>query len=166
MDGQKRRSMILKELKKSEKAIPARKFSEKFKVSRQVIVGDIALLRAEGEEIISSYKGYHLKNKEKGYVGQYVAIHHEKETQKELETLLELGASILDVRVEHPVYGEIIGRLDIENKEDIQSFMQEEPQLLSSLTDGIHIHSIVCKSEEHFNEVLTELDKLGFLYKD
>lgn len=166
MTGEQRRQKILKLLIDSEKPLPARMFAEQFHVSRQVIVGDIALLRAQGEPIVSSYKGYHLQGKEKGYIAQYVAFHSQTDTEKELETLVSMDVSILDVSVEHPVYGEIKGRLDIQTMDDVQNFMAQDSKLLSTLTDGLHIHTIACKDQSHFQKVLQELDKLGFLYKN
>src|SRR5699024_12757610 len=49
---------ILKTQKDSSEPIVAREFAKKYQVSRQVIVGDIARLRAAGEEIVSTPRGY------------------------------------------------------------------------------------------------------------
>lgn len=166
LDGEERRQEILKSLKNTPQAIPARRFAEIFKVSRQVIVGDIALLRAEGHPIISSYKGYHLEEELQGYIAQYVAKHTKKDTQKELETIVEMGAIVRDVTIEHPFYGELTGRLEIQTYEDIHTFLKQQPELLAGLTHGIHTHTLICKDKEHFIHVLKKLDELGFVYKN
>ena len=54
ISGEERREKIIQKLKTSEKPISATTFAKIFDVSRQVIVQDVALLRANGNSIIST----------------------------------------------------------------------------------------------------------------
>lgn len=59
-------------------------------VSRQVIVQDVALLRAENREILSTYKGYVLPSAEKqsSCVRVFRVNHTTEETLDELQTMV------------------------------------------------------------------------------
>ena len=63
MNGEERRKEILAILDKSKSAISGEKLADIFEVSRQVIVQDIALLRAARNEILSTNRGYILQTK-------------------------------------------------------------------------------------------------------
>lgn len=166
MNGTTRRENILIELSNADQAVPARKFAESFNVSRQVIVGDIALLRAEGHPIIATNKGYLIKEKIAGLLKKYVAMDHTKdETRLELETFVKHGVIVESVTVEHPVYGEITGSLNIQTNEDIDDFLKLDSELLSTLTEGIHIHTIICPDEATYRAVKDDLNNLGLLYQ-
>lgn len=167
MNGNVRRGEIIKELSNSQKPIPARIFADKFEVSRQVIVGDIALLRAEGHPIIATNKGYMIKEKTEGLLKKYIAMNHQKEeTRQELEIFVKHGIVVESVTVEHPVYGEITGQLNIKTKEDIEEFLGLEPELLSTLTHGVHIHTILCPDNTSYALVTEELKSHGLLYQN
>src|SRR5699024_9953074 len=103
MQGSERRQAILEQLKASEQALSANKLATAFQVSRQISVGDIALLRASGLEIVATSKGYILPDvtTDEGYLGVVVCKHGLEQTQQELQLILELGGEVLDVSVEH-----------------------------------------------------------------
>lgn len=167
MNGEERRKLILQTLLNSETAIPARKFAEEYDVSRQIIVGDIALLRAEGNDIIATNKGYIIKSLDTSYIKKEIAMCHSKEdTRKELETFVKHGIIVESVTVEHPVYGEITGQLNIKTPEDIDDFLSLMPELLSTLTEGVHIHTIYFKHKEQYEKLLIDLKTLNFLYSN
>ena len=54
MSGEKRRENLLKILQESTNPVSGTELAEKFNVSRQIVVQDIALLRAKNHEIISA----------------------------------------------------------------------------------------------------------------
>ena len=167
MTGNIRRSNILQKLSNTDQAIPAREFASQYDVSRQIIVGDIALLRAEGHPIIASNRGYLIKEKSDGWIKKYLAMNHKKEeTQLELEIFVEYGVFVESVTVEHPIYGEITGYLNIKTKEDIKLFLKQEAELLSTLTEGIHIHTVLCENIEDYNAVKERLEKENLLYQN
>ena len=58
MDGDERRKEIIKMLMNTSEPLSGRKLGEILKVSRQVIVQDVALIRAQGLDIIATARGY------------------------------------------------------------------------------------------------------------
>lgn len=171
LDGEQRRKEILSQLQKTKQAISATKFAKEFGVSRQVIVGDVALLRAAGEEIIATARGYKLDSKElaEGYLAKIAVQHGEAETQIELETILSFGAEVVDVIVEHALYGELVGGLHIRTQEDVVRFMKKyqnaDSHLLSQLTNGIHLHTIRYQKTGDLEKIKEALAEKGILYR-
>lgn len=171
MDGATRRIRILKELSQAEKTISATKLANKFAVSRQIIVGDIALLRASGEEIIATSRGYRLQvPKTDGLEVKIAVCHDPNQVKEELTTILENGGEIVDVIVEHELYGEITGRLCIKTADDLEDFMEKYQQsnssLLSNLTGGIHLHTIRCQDQQALDAIQQALKEKGILLAD
>lgn len=166
MDGNLRREELIKILKGSSSAISASRLAKMFNVSRQIIVGDIALLRAQGETIVASSKGYTLNPYSEGMPFIVAVNHGEEETLKELEIFIKMGAIVVNVMVEHPLYGELVGNLNIKTHQDIKEFLAIKGSLLSSLTNGIHLHTIICKDFDHYNEVVSELKQENLLYEN
>lgn len=168
MDGQKRRKALLDLLQQSSEAISANQFAQKFGVSRQIIVGDIALLRAAREEIIASAKGYRMAYDQKGYLAKVVVQHTKEQTRQELEAIVSLGGEIIDVIIEHDLYGEIVGNLYIKDQSDVEAFMQNyeasQANFLLQLTNGIHLHTIAAPDQETFETIKQALAKQGILY--
>ena len=82
--------------------------------------------------------------------------------------MVEGGAVVADVIVEHEVYDEITGNLNLRTPEDVESFVAKvesaQVRLLSELTLGIHLHTLVCRDRAHYERVAEALDGLGFLY--
>lgn len=169
MSGEERRLEILKLLNISGKAISGSYLSKEIGVSRQVIVGDIALLRASGSDIISTPKGYILnKDKDDGFILKTIACKHTKECIKnELNLIVDEGATVVNVIVEHSVYGQITGDLHLSSRRDVSDFMEklnkETSNPLSQLTDGIHLHTIKCKDENTFENIIKQLKLNGYI---
>ncbi|MGG7059648.1 transcription repressor NadR [Clostridium nigeriense] len=167
MSSKKRREEIGKMLVKSNKAIKGTELASLFGVTRQIIVKDIAILRAEGNTIIATPDGY-IYNKDVNKVKSIIAVNHdENKTIDELEIVVKYGGIIEDVIIEHPLYGEIRGNLMIKNLNDLNKFENEfknkNVKPLSNLTDGIHLHTIAADSEEDIKEIKRELKEKGFL---
>lgn len=168
-NANRRREKIMTIIKESQAPISASFLAKALGVSRQVIVGDVALLRAEGSEIIATARGYMLPTatKEKGYIRKIACLHTPKQTKDELYLLVDLGVRVEDVIIEHEVYGELTGSLGIESRDDVNLFIeklaQSKARLLSELTTGIHLHTITCRDAGHFEEVITAMKEAGYL---
>lgn len=167
MTSKKRREEIIKLLINNNSAIKGTKLAELFSVTRQIIVKDIAILRAEGKNIIATPDGYIL-NKDINKVKTIIAVNHNsKETMEELEIVVKYGGIIEDVIIEHPLYGELRGNLMIKNLNDLNKFEKEynnnNAKPLSNLTNGIHLHTIAADSVEDIEEIKRELKERGFL---
>lgn len=170
MQSSERRDRILDILKEKTKPVSGSRLSKKLGVSRQVIVQDIALLRASGINIFATPQGYILPRDTKDKIVKVIACHHNQEnTKKELEIIVDNGGRIIDVIVEHPIYGEIKGMLMLNSRLDISEFMKlykkTETKPLSFLTDGTHLHTIEVPHEEAFEKIIFELNKNGYLIK-
>lgn len=170
MDSEARRNTILQKIKIAQNPISASYLASELGVSRQIVVGDIALLRARGIDITATARGYRIDTAIPSgqYIGKIVCQHSLRETAQELSTIVSLGGKIIDVIVEHYIYGDIKGQLDITTHEDIDIFINRvqhgKSHLLSNLTDGLHIHTIGCKNKDVFDTILSELARLGLLY--
>ena len=166
MQGDERRGAILAELRGSKAPVSAAALAKKHAVSRQIIVGDVALLRAAGHEILSTARGYVLPEAADGGITRRIAVRHSAaETEAELNAIVDEGCTVLDVSVEHPVYGLLTGLLHIKSRYDVRVFLKKsaEAQPLSILTEGIHLHTLLCPDEAAFERVKDALRTLGVL---
>lgn len=168
MTAVERRGAIARTLSASAAPISAGALAEKFGVSRQIIVGDIALLRAGGAEISATPRGYVLL-RETGMLERSVAcVHSAEQTETELNIMVDNGCTVRDVIVEHPVYGQLVGALDLHSRYDVRQFLARSAEAapLSSLTDGIHLHTLFCPDEQAFQRVKCELAESGILLEE
>jgi len=164
--GEERRAFLLDLLKTEGTAITGTEFAKRTNVSRQVIVNDIALLKARNEPIVATSQGYLYFNQQSTveiYERQIAAFHTSNQTEDELNTLVDAGITVKDVTVEHPVYGEITANIMVKNRYDVQQFMKKLQETnaspLMALTDGAHLHTISAPTE-------TQLDLAEKLLKD
>ncbi|NTW72501.1 MAG: transcription repressor NadR [Eubacteriaceae bacterium] len=147
MINSKRRDKIISILKSAGRPVSGNELSEIFKVSRQIIVQDVAILRAEGEDIMATAKGYLCPDKLSGFIRKTIAVRHDSlMMEEELYIIVENCGRILDIIVEHPVYGEIKANLMLSTREDVEFFIQEfnrtKAEPLSKITNGVHLHTI------------------------
>ncbi|MEG0328891.1 MAG: transcription repressor NadR [Longicatena sp.] len=169
MNSAQRREKIVEEINKSDKPLSASFLAKLFEVSRQVVVGDIALLRAGGHLIIATPRGYTFEKKEKEGIVRTIAVSHKSDKlAEEIYTIVDLGGVIIDVIVEHPVYGELSGTLHIASRYDADQFLnsvkEHQAKPLSELTNGLHLHTIQCENEIIYQRILQGLEDKGFLY--
>jgi len=162
MTSEKRRENIESILKKSNEPITATTLAKKFSVSRQVIVGDIALMRAAGLRISATPRGYIFDSDKENQICFTIACQHDNENMaKELYTIVDNGGIVFDVTVEHPVYGEISGELRISSRYEADMFLEKiksnKAQPLMKLTGGIHLHKIKCNSENEKKRIIETL---------
>jgi len=169
MDAESRRKQILNTITNSTALVSASVLAKELNVSRQVIVGDVALLRAEGHEIIATARGYMIPMfKELGqYIGKIACKHTADDSMQELYTIIDAGSTVINIIVEHEIYGEITGNLNLSSRADIDAFIDRvknsNNKLLSELTSGIHLHTIACKDKGHFDQIYTELKNKNFV---
>lgn len=165
----RRKDFIIKELKKNNKPVSAAKLAAACGVSRQVIVGDVALLRASGINIIATPRGYLLEENHNQKRYTIAVIHQKTELKDELYTIVDLGGYIEDVIIDHPVYGQITGKLHLSSRYDVDQFVEktikENAQPLSHLTNGLHLHTLQCPNNETYLRILDALDQKGYLLK-
>jgi hypothetical protein len=170
MESQERRNNIVKLLGSREEAISGTDLAKYFGVTRQVIVKDIALLRAQNNKILSTSRGYLLYNDVNMRPRRAMAVKHSRENIKdELFTIIDLGGTILDVIVEHPIYEEITVNLILKSRRDVEDFLHQlnEHQTipLMHLTGGEHYHTVEADNEHILDEIEKELNIKGYLIK-
>ena len=167
MNAETRRKNILEQLSAATGPISATALAGMFSVSRQVIVGDIALLRASGADIIATPRGYILSKEDTGLLRTIAVKHNLSQTEQELCIFVDNGCVVEDVIVEHHIYGQLIGQLHLSSRYDVGQFMERLKSggstVLSSLTDGIHLHTIRCPNEAAFDRAEAALKLAGLL---
>lgn len=168
MTSKERRKHINEMLAKNGNPIKGQELANKFNVTRQVIVKDIAILRAEGNNIIATPDGYLITKDEISKIKKVIAVSHDRdEIFEELKIIVKYGGVIEDVIVEHPLYGEIKSTLMIKNLNDVENFNmrfhKENVEPLFTLTNGIHIHTISAETNEDIENILKELKEKGML---
>ena len=169
MTGYDRRQEILKNIKESDRPVSGSKLAKDYDVSRQVIVQDIALLRASGYDIISTNRGYVLE-------GQTCAErvfkvrHTDEQLETELCTIVDLGGQVKNVMVNHKVYGHIEAELGITSRRKVKEFLEDiesgKSTPLKNITSDYHYHTVTADSEETLGMIEEELRKLGFLVEN
>lgn len=171
MNAIQRRDNIESILTISTKPYKGHILAEKLGVTRQVIVRDIAILRAEGKNIIATPEGYLIPKSQSNKIKQVIAVSHKpEEMEDELLIIVKFGAVIEDVIIEHPIYGEIKGMLMIKSLYDVKNFINKvnetksEPLLV--LTGGIHLHTVSADSLSIFENIKRELGLKNYLISD
>ena len=168
MNSEERRKIIYEMLIKNENPIKGNGLAEELGVTRQVIVKDIAIMRAKGEKIIATPEGYIMPKEQKHYLKKVIAVCHKSEDiEDELSIIVKFGGIIEDVIVEHALYGEIKAMLMIKTLYDVQNFitkLQEyKAEPLMVLTGGVHLHSIMAESQDILDKIETELKINNYL---
>ena len=168
MRAEERRQAIMDILNRSGHPVSAASLARQFSVSRQIIVGDIALLRAAGADISATPRGYVAHQPSPaGLVRQMACRHDSQGMEAELNAMVDQGCTVLDVIVEHPIYGQLTGPLQISSRYDVAQFIarcaQADARPLSDLTGGIHLHTLSCPDEAAFRRVREALQDMGIL---
>lgn len=168
MNGQERREHILKILKNSDRPIPGVELAKRLDVSRQVIVQDMALLRANGVEILSTNRGY-VVSEGKCHSRVFKVIHTDEQVEEELNLYVDFGGKVEDVFVYHKVHGVIKVDMNIKSRMDVKKYLYDissgKSTQLMKLTSNYHYHTIIAESEEILDMIQEELQRKGFLAK-
>lgn len=166
LNGAQRRNKIITMLRQSQKPLSGAALGSETGVSRQVVVQDIALLRTEGYDIVATARGYVLSGSEQA-MRIFKTFHTDERTEEELKTIVDFGGCVVNVMVNHRVYGKVSAPLNIRNRRDVQIFMEElksgKSTPLLNVTSGYHFHQVTADREEILDEIEEALRKKGFL---
>ncbi|MDK2820623.1 MAG: uncharacterized protein PWP31_588 [Clostridia bacterium] len=167
MKTEERRRKI-KELLNSKVPQTGNNLAEILGVSRQVIVQDIAVLRAAGVEILATPQGYLLPGSSDCFKRTFACRHDLEGLEKELILMVDYGGKVIDVSIEHPMYGELRGYLMLSSRYDVQKYVRDlqnsGAQPLYTLTDsGVHLHTVEASSRQILDNIESALAKEGFL---
>lgn len=168
MEGMERREKLIELLKQSITPLSGSELAKKLSVSRQVIVQDIALLRAVNKNILSTTKGYILYYQESQKVNRCFHVKHTtEEIEDELLTIIDLGGTVLDVFVSHELYGSIEADLILHSRQDVFDFVKKVKEKktvpLKELTGDCHYHTVEAENEEVLNRIERSLIEKGYL---
>ncbi|MGD7044098.1 transcription repressor NadR [Jeotgalibacillus proteolyticus] len=172
INGDIRRQKILDKLRNSQSPVTGGELASVMNVSRQVIVSDITLLKAKQEPILATSQGYlYMPQPQTAKITKTIVCKHTPEqSEKEMLIIVEGGASIRNVSIEHPVYGDLTASMMLHTVTDVKNFMEKitatDASFLSQLTDGIHLHEIEGESEPLLQKIEDALDEAGILVKD
>lgn len=170
--GEQRRQILLEKLKAAGAPLTGSDLAAFASVSRQVIVSDMTLLKARSEPILATSQGYLYMNKgATGEASRQIACRHlPEETEEELLILVGAGATVKDVSVEHPVYGELTAGIHVSTAAEVRDFMQRVrdtgASYLLELTDGTHLHTITAPNEAVLDAAADAMRQHGFLLED
>lgn len=170
LDGNARRAAIMEYLNTQTAPVSGTKLARHFGVSRQIIVQDVALLRAENRDILSTNKGYvlfHSQEKRNGCTSVIMVKHTAEQTFEEMQAIVDYGGSMLDVFIDHDLYGQIRVDLVINDSNDAEDFCaklkRSSSKPLKELTEDYHYHTIKAPSEKALGLIKQELRDKGFL---
>ena len=170
MTGEARRKQIRQMLLEAQQPLTGTALAGALHVSRQVIVQDIALMRAENHHILSTNRGYIYRREDHNPAlpkRVFFVRHTDQQVLEEFMTIVELGGRILDVVVEHEIYGQIRVDLLIENSRDAREFHEKiamsKDHPLMILTGDCHYHTVAAPSEKLLDLIEQELDNKGYL---
>lgn len=166
MTGSERRAGILQQMKNNQEPVSGTKLAAAYQVSRQVIVQDIALLRASGHEIISTNRGYILV-RQSSCSRVFMVCHTDEKLEEELTLIVDQGGTVENVMIRHEVYGELEAELGIRSRRDVKRFIDEihsgKSSPLKNITSNYHYHRVSADSEETLDLIGEALQSHGFL---
>ena len=170
MKADGRRRAILEKLAAATGPVSASRLAEQLGVTRQIVVGDVALLRAAGAKIDATPRGYRLQEAAGGYTALVACCHSTADAmRRELYAVVDQGGVVADVWVENALYGEIRANLNVASRYDADAFLKQAEaspaSLLSSMTGGVHLHTIRCPDEAALRRIEDALQAAGVLYE-
>lgn len=169
MIPEERRTKIVELLSTTPQPVAGSRLAYELAVSRQVIVQDVSILRASGEEILATPRGYMIsdKNVPGSYKRTFAVRHNMEQMENELKIIVDAGGKVLDVIVEHPLYGELKGMLMLKSRHDVQEFVKSikstSSKMLSDVTNGVHLHTVEAESKDVFLYIEADLSRAGYL---
>ena len=165
-----RRTELLRILREANHAITGSQLSSRLGVSRQAIVTDVAILRAAGEDIVGSTRGYRMNDATGGLTAVIGCSHPPNRGREEFEILIDRGITVLDVSVDHSIFGTLRAPILIETRGDIDRYSEriikagEMP--LSVITRGVHAHTVRARNIDALEAAKRELSERGILLDD
>ena len=166
MSGEERREKMLDLLQNTTEPISGTALAKMFEVSRQVVVQDIALLRAQKQDIFSTYRGY-IMQKKSSCQRIFKVKHTDEQMEEELNLFVDFGGVVEDEFVYHKVYNVLRAEISLKSRRDVAEYLEKlksgTSKPLKDVTSGFHYHTITAESEQVLDQIQEELQKRGFL---
>ena len=152
MNTAERRGEILKILHNADAPVAARELAGRFGVSRQVIVQDLAVIRASTPGILSTTKGYVIQQ-DSSFTREFKVRHSQDKAAEELNLIVDCGGHVKNISISHRVYGRVTAEMDIRSRQDVNEFAE-------ALRNS---RLIEASSEERLDLIEKQLGEAGFL---
>lgn len=171
MENTERRRLILQQLKTADSALTGRELALLCKVSRQIIVSDIAMLRAEGEKILATSQGY-LIEQVHSHELKALLLYSDGQNAliRELELIVDNGGLIRGVSIEYGPYGCLSAKVMLGSRRDIRRWMENLDEIgmkpLALLAGGTHRLLVEMENEEEQEEICRLLKETGYLREE
>ena len=166
MKAEQRRKEIVNIIMSEKQAVSGGKLSEMLGVSRQIIVGDISALKADGYDILSTHSGYIIQGTPL-CERVFKVFHSREQTENELNTIIDFGGTVADVYVWHKVYGKMSAPLNISSRQHVAQFLEGvrtgKSSELMNITGGYHYHTVRADSEEILDNIEKALEKQKYI---
>ena len=173
MNTEERREKLLERLEHTNTPLTGTALAKELAVSRQIIVGDISIIRAMGTNIYATPRGYIIPSgqKKKDVVMATITCRHDAESvRQELEIIVDNGGFVRDVIVEHPLYGEIRGDLMLASRRDVANFVEHMRECSANpllvVTGGVHLHTIEVPDQTALQQIEKDLRRAGILVEE
>ncbi len=165
MDGQARRKKLIEIIRKSDRPVSGTALATELDVSRQVVVTDIALIRANGVDVISTNRGYIINQSNK--CKRIIKSHHtDEQILDELFTIVDNGGVAENIIINHRYYNRLEAPLGVSSRREAKEFMDAiasgKSKSLSSATSGYHYHVISADDEDTLDIIEKELKEKGY----
>ena len=166
MHGSERREQIIRQIQESKAPVSGTKLASLYNVSRQVIVQDMAVIRAATPGILSTTRGYVIQQ-DSSCVREFKVRHESDQTAEEMNLIVDCGGRICNNSISHRVYGRVSAEMDIRSRQDVNEFItalnNSNSSALSNATSGYHYHLVEAASEERLDLIEEQLKKAGLL---
>ena len=166
MRAAERRKEIVNIIMSEKQAVSGGKLSAMLGVSRQIIVGDISALKADGYDILSTHSGYVIQGTPL-CERVFKVFHTREQTENELNTIIDFGGTVADVFVWHKVYGKMTATLNISSRHHVAQFLEGvrtgKSSELMNITGGYHYHTVRAESEEVLDNIQRALEEQKYI---
>ena len=111
------------QIKNSDRPVSGSALAKTFQVSRQVIVQDMAVIRASTPGILSTTRGYVLQqDKDIACTREFKVRHGQEQAAEELNLIVDCGGRVKNISISHRVYGRVTAEMDIRSRQDVNEF--------------------------------------------
>ncbi len=165
MTGVQRRKKILEMLGQSSTPLSGGALGRAVGVSRRWWCR-ISRFCVPGHPVLATARGYVLEVPHQTE-RLFKMCHTTEQTREELNTIVDLGGEVLDVMVNHRIYGKVSAPLNIRSRRDVEAFVENirtgRSTPLLNVTSGYHFHHVAADQEEILDEIEAALREKGFL---
>ena len=105
-----------------------------------------------------------------GLVRRVACVHRGEDMERELTIMVDNGCTVIDVVVDHPLYGQMTGQLSLASRYDVRQFVEKAKKYNILMVPGRsfacpgYVRLAYCVSYEKIVKALPEFAKLAKEY--